>query len=157
MSKQFLRSIVRIPQFSAIHASPAGRVSQLNWLQTPPAIYGPSASGRWTMCLFFLAILLSPSFVVADKADDDFKLAVGFYRGQRWEQAAETFGDFIKEFPQHPRVNIARLYHAMSLSSLNRYAPARDQFAAFIKAEPDGKNTADARYRLGECSYYLKD
>lgn len=110
-----------------------------------------------TTLSFVVALLLGHGIAWADKAGDDFNLGVGLYRGQRWEQAADTFGQFLKDFPEHPRTNIARLYYGLSLNSLERYAPAREQFEAFIKAEPDGKNTADARYRMGECSYYLKD
>jgi TolA-binding protein len=102
-------------------------------------------------------LVLASSVAFADKASDDFNLGVGLYRGQRWEQASETFGQFLKDFPEHPRTNLARLYYALSLNSLEKYAAAREQFATFIKADPDGRNTADARYRLGECSYYLKD
>ncbi len=106
---------------------------------------------------FLLACLLAPASALADKAVDDFNLGVGLYRSQRYELAVETFDQFLKEFPEHPRVNLARLYFALSLDSLEKYAPAREQFAAFLQAEPDGQNSAEAYYRIGECSYYLRD
>jgi len=106
---------------------------------------------------FLLACLLIPASAMADKAGDDFNLGVGLYRTQRFELAADTFGQFLKEFPEHPRANLSRLYFALTLDSLEKYALAREQFEAFLKADPEGKNSAEARYRLGECSYYLRD
>ncbi len=107
--------------------------------------------------LLVTVLWLTTDAAFADKAGDDFNLGVGLYRSQRYDQSAETFGQFLKDFPEHPRANIARLYGALSLNSLEQYAPARELFTAFLKVEPDGKNAADARYRLGECSYYLRD
>lgn len=110
---------------------------------------------------FFLGmvifIMLFPTSAMADKASDDFNLGVGFYRSQRYELAVDTFSMFLTEFPEHPRTNLARLYYALSLDSLEKYEAARAQFAAFLQTEPDSRNSAEARYRLGECSYYLKD
>ncbi|MEJ7593323.1 MAG: tetratricopeptide repeat protein [Planctomycetaceae bacterium] len=106
---------------------------------------------------FLFACVLAPASVFADKAGDDFNLGVGLYRTQRYELAVDTFNQFLKEFPEHPRANLARLYCALSLDSLEKYAPARDQFVMFLQAEPEGRNAAEARYRLGECSYYLRD
>ena len=119
---------------------------------------------RGTLCrvakyiaAFLLACFLFPASAMADKAGDDFNLGVGLYRTQRFELAADTFGQFLKDFPEHPRTNLARLYLALTLDSLEKYAPAREQFVAFLKADPEGKNAAEALYRLGECSYYLRD
>ncbi len=110
-----------------------------------------------TIVAFLLACVLAPATVFADKAGDDFNLGVGLYRTQRYELAVDTFNQFLKDFPEHPRANLARLYFALSLDSLEKYATAREQFAAFLQAEPEGRNAAEARYRLGECSYYLRD
>jgi TolA-binding protein len=104
-----------------------------------------------------LVMVLFPEMAAADKATDDFNLGLGFYRGKRWEQAEETLSQFLKEFPEHSRANLARLYHARTLSVLEKYGAAREEFQRYITAEPDSKDVADARYRLGECSYFLKD
>lgn len=143
----------------------AADTSRACWLEAlnidEPGVRPQSARIRcfsWKTVLCVLLILVTgPEFVAADKATDDFNLGLGFYRGKRWEQAEETLGQFVKEFPEHPRANIARLYHARSLNVLEEYGPAREEFSAFINAEPSSKDAADARYRLGECSYFLKD
>ncbi len=112
----------------------------------------------WKAMLCLVCIVtLCPQSLMADKATDDFNLGLGFYRAKRWDQAAETLGQFVTEFPGHPRNNVARLYHARALSVLEKYEAARKEFATFIRTEPDAKDIADARYRLGECSYFLKD
>lgn len=95
--------------------------------------------------------------VAPDKAADDFNLGVGLYRDQRFELCAQTFRQFLEEFPEHPRANLARVYLGLSLSSLEQYREAREQFADNLQAEPEGANAADVRYRLGECSYYLEE
>ena len=117
----------------------------------------PLGRAAGTIIVFLLACVLAPTSAFADKAGDDFNLGVGLYRTQRYELAVETFNQFLKDFPEHPRTNLARLYSALSLDSLEKYAPAREQFAMFLQAEPAGRNAAEARYRLGECSYYLRD
>jgi TolA-binding protein len=100
--------------------------------------------------------LLAPAGA-ADQATDDFNLGVGFYRDQRWQLAADTFEQFVNQYPEHPRTNLARVYLGLSFSSLEQYDKAREQFAANASAVPDGPNAADVLYRLGECSYYLKE
>lgn len=97
------------------------------------------------------------SLSLLDKATDDFNLAVGLYRSGRWQLAADTFRQFLEEAPEHPRHSLGLLYYGLSLSSLERYADARPQFTEFLKREGESAQAADARYRLGECSYYLKD
>jgi len=106
----------------------------------------------------FLLICLSfPESAMADKAGDDFNLGVELHRTQRYELAADTLTQFLKDFPEHPRTNLARMYLGLSLSSIEKYTLAREQFALFLKAEPNGQNSGEARYRIGECSYYLRD
>ncbi len=109
------------------------------------------------ICLTDLSTVRAAPAMLADKASDDFNLGVGLYRGGRWQLAAETFGKFLQDFPDHERRSLARLYYGLSLSSLERYAEARPQFVAYIEAEGASPQAADARYRLGECSYYLKE
>lgn len=93
----------------------------------------------------------------ADKADDDFNVAVNLYRTQRYDTASEAFGKFLTEHKSHPRENIAKLYLALSLNAQEKYAEAISYLQQYLKADPDGTNSAEARYRLGECHYYLKD
>lgn len=105
------------------------------------------------VCLF----LASTTEATAFDADEDFRYATNLFRKQRWKYAAEAFESFLKEHKSHPRTEIARLYLGLSLNSLEQYAPARVQFEAFAKANPTSRNLGDAHYRIGECSYYLRE
>ena len=60
---------------------------------------------------FLLAV---PSAAPADKATDDFNLAVNLFRKERWNLASDTFGAFLKAYPQHPRAGLARLYYGLA-------------------------------------------
>ena len=109
-----------------------------------------------TMLVAVAFLLLVPSVVPADKATDDFSLAVNLFRKERWNLASDTFGAFLKAYPQHPQASLARLYYGLALNSLEDYGPAQKQFEKFITDSPNSRNIADARYRLAECSFYLK-
>ena len=112
------------------------------------------------LLLILIAIMVflsAPACCHADEALDDFNLGVGLFRKQRWELAADTFGQFLKNHAGHPRASLAQLYYGLSLNSLEKYDLARTQFENFISGNPTSPNLADARYRLGECSYYLHD
>ncbi|MCP4782207.1 MAG: tetratricopeptide repeat protein [Fuerstiella sp.] len=119
-------------------------------------------TGRFTGRLLSMLVavgfvLLIPSAAPADKATDDFNLAVNLFRKERWNLASDTFGAFLKTYPQHPRASLAQLYYGLSLNSLEDYGPARKQFEAFIADNPSSRNIADAKYRLADCSFYLKE
>ena len=103
------------------------------------------------------AALAPAAPITADKASDDFNLAVGLYRSGRWQLAADTLQQFLTENPGHPRTAVARLYLGLSLSSMEKYAEAKGHFVNYLTADPDSPLSADARYRLGECSYHLRD
>ncbi|MDG1896582.1 MAG: tetratricopeptide repeat protein [Fuerstiella sp.] len=114
--------------------------------------------GRLLSLLVAVAFLLIvPAAAPADKATDDFNLAVNLFRKERWNLASDTFGAFLKAYPQHPRASLARLYYGLTLNSLEDYGPAQKQFEKFIADSPNSRNIADARYRLAECSFYLKE
>ena len=119
-------------------------------------------TGRFTGRLLLILVsvgfvLLTPSAAPADKATDDFNLAVNLFRKERWNLASDTFGAFLKAYPQHSRASLARMYYGLSLNSLEQYGPARKQFETFIADNPSSRNIADAKYRLAECSFYLQE
>ena len=110
------------------------------------------------LLLLVAAVVLSPSQqVLADQASDDFNLAVGLYRKQRWDLAADSFRQFLDTYPEHERTNLSRLYLGLSLHSLKQYDEARQLFVDYSNEEPEGRNIADARYRIAECSYHLNE
>jgi TolA-binding protein len=118
-----------------------------------------SASKSWRIRIASVVVMFAvagqPAESFADKAGDDFNLGVGFWRRSRWTLSAETFERFVKDYPEHERVPLARFYLGLSYSSLRKYGLARGQFQEYVRLSPDGSNLAAARYRIGECSYYL--
>ncbi len=92
-----------------------------------------------------------------ENADEEYAFARGLYKTRRYDQASKAFRQFLIAHPEHPRNGVARLYYGLTLSNLNQYKEARDQFSAFIKENPGNNNLPDASYRRGECSFYLTD
>lgn len=105
--------------------------------------------------IFSTSILHTP--VRADDADSDFTFAAGFYRKNRWQYSADAFKKFLDQYPEHPRATMARLYYGLSLNSLEKYVESREQLQLFVKADPRNRYAPDARYRIAEDSYYLKN
>ncbi|MGC1272667.1 MAG: tetratricopeptide repeat protein [Planctomycetaceae bacterium] len=89
--------------------------------------------------------------------EDDYDLAVGLYKKERWDGAADAFRAFLKANPQHPHAETARLYLGLALVNADENADARDVLREFVKLHPKSKNLPDALYRLGEASYTLGD
>lgn len=102
-----------------------------------------------------VVVALQPNVLLADKAGDDFNLGVGLWRKERWTPAADSFEQFLKDYPDHPRVALAHFYLGLCRSSLQKYDQSREHFEEFLRLNPDSANAAAARYRIGECSYYL--
>ncbi len=82
--------------------------------------------------------------------------AVHFVR-ERYEDAASTYGELIKRFPNDKLVSEAHYWRANSLWMLKRFNEAHDEFAAFINSgSKDEAKLATALYRDGLCLYELK-
>lgn len=114
---------------------------------------------RRAVCgLFGLILALCPlGLLWADKGDDAYQLAAGFYKKERWDLAADGFGKFIKDHPKHPRVATARFFQGLSLVNAGDYKAARDTLRIFLAEAPMNRNIAHAVYRIAESSYLLDD
>ena len=99
--------------------------------------------------LLVCLIGLFPAGVLfADKADDAYQLAAGFYKKERWDLAASGFAKFITENPQHPRVPTARFFQGLSLVNTGDFKAARDVLGVFVKEAPMSRNLGHALYRI---------
>lgn len=108
-------------------------------------------------CVVLLNIAVGVETVCAQSAIDTYNAAAGFYRQERWQLAAESFGEFADKNPKHPQAETARLYQGLSLTNAQDYKAARPVWKTFIKEFPQSKRKADALYRLAECSYMIDD
>jgi TolA-binding protein len=119
-----------------------GRISPLFWT-------------RIAICVLSLAAFAPVASVAAP--EDDYNLAVGLYKKERWDEAAKSFQAFLKANPDNSQAPLARLYLGLALVNQGEYAPARDVLREFVMRYPKDKNLPDAMYRIGETSYSLED
>lgn len=117
----------------------------------------PASSLRRFALILLCLCLLPTTLVRADKASDEFQLAIGLYKQNRWELATETFQKYLKEYPNHENVPLAKFYLGLTLVNQQKYKAARDILREFVKQYPQNKNLPDALYRVAECSYLLDD
>ncbi len=87
----------------------------------------------------------------------EYRLATGFYKQQRWDLAADAFRDFLKKYPNHERVPYARLYLGLTLVNADQLSDARRVLRDYVRDYPKSKSLPDVLYRVGECSYLLDD
>jgi cellulose synthase operon protein C len=104
------------------------------------------------MCLA-PALFLGAPLARAAPADDQFAVAAGHYKQQRWKLAAEEFSAFLTKYADHKQATRARFYLAESLVQLRQYQPAAQQFHEFLTAAPADKLARKALFRAGESSY----
>ena len=111
-----------------------------------------------SICLIILSFSLLPiSPAQADKATDEFQLAIGLYKQNRWALATETFQKYLKDYPTHSSVPLAKFYLGLTLVNQQKYKEAREVLQNFVKAYPQNRNLPDALYRIAECSYLMDD
>ncbi len=114
-----------------------------------------------TMYLFrtLLALLsLAPAAVaLAESADDQYAVAARHYELSRWQEAADEFTAFLRDYPGHGRANVVRFFLGESLIQFGEYAEAGRQFRDFIEAEPAHRYARQATFRIGEAAFLAGD
>ncbi len=111
---------------------------------------------RFCLILLLLSLLPLP-LAHADKASDEFQLAIGLYKQNRWELATERFQKYLKDYPTDASVPLAKFYLGLTLVNQQKYQEARTILREFAKQHPQNKNLPDALYRIAECSYLVDD
>lgn len=114
-----------------------------------------AAGAAWTPTLM-RAAWLQPA-TETDDGTEDLRYAMGLYGRQRWKLAAESFQDFIKRFPKHPKLETARFHLGLTLISLDQPKDARDVLRKFLTDYPTSKDAIEAGYWVGECSFLTGD
>lgn len=105
-----------------------------------------------------IACVLLPAFArAADDLPEEYRLAVGFYNKEQWKPAAESFRSFLKNNPQHPRVETAKFFYGLTLIKLDDFRQARDVLRAYAADYPMGREAPAAAYWIGHCSFHLDD
>jgi cellulose synthase operon protein C len=110
----------------------------------------------WLMLAFALATAV-PGTALAD-LDDDYNLALQFYKQERWDLATEKLQSFVKDAPaEHGKLPLAKLYLGQALVHQRNFAAARPVFRDFVQSHPQQGDLPLAMYRVAECSYFLDD
>lgn len=109
------------------------------------------------LSVFSLVITTAAGLEAADPGLDDYNVAVGLYKQSRWNQAADQFRKFLKNYEKHEKASLARLYLGRTLVNSKDFRAARDEFRKYVSENRQNANVSEARYRIGECSYLLDD
>lgn len=117
---------------------------------------GRRGSRLWWMVCLLLGVLQLPNALRADEAED-YNLAVRLFKQAKWSSASKQFEDFIKKYPEHERVPLAKFYLGLAYVNQDEYKLAHKLLKEFVQAQPANTNIAQARYRIAECSYLLND
>ena len=88
---------------------------------------------------------------------ESYRLATGYYQRSKWALSVEEFRTFLKDMPDHPKAEKAKVFLGMALVNLKEFKEAREVFRAFIAKHQDSRYLSHAMYRTGECSFLLDD
>lgn len=95
--------------------------------------------------------------LLADAADDQFRVAATLYQRGDWATATTEFRKFLAEHTDHAKSPQARFYLAEALLQEKKWPEARLAFQESVERDPEGPNAAQARFRLGESAYLSGD
>ena len=93
----------------------------------------------------------------ADDATDQYNIASGFYRMDRFEFAAEEYEKYLKDFPKHELVPEGLFFLGESYYHLNKLDMAREKYREVVARFAGARNFHHALYRIGETSNLLSD
>jgi TolA-binding protein len=109
------------------------------------------------LLLAMICFCLPLDIAIADAGLDDYNVAVGLFKQNRWGQATDQFRKFLKTHEKHEKAPLARLYLGLALVENKDFKNARDELRKFVSENRQNPNLGQARYRIGECSYLLDD
>ena len=107
----------------------------------------------WAVWLGALWLLAAPAALRADDAEDQYAVAAGHYALKRWNLAADSFAQLLKEHPESPRTSEAVYYLGESLLMQGQLAAAEVQYRRYLQREPEGRLAKSALFRAGEALY----
>jgi len=107
--------------------------------------------------VFVLATATAGTSAWAETAQQQYRLAAGFYQTKDWQTAVDRFRRFIADHPQDEQVPAATFFVGEALVQLGRFDEARNSFQQFLSLRPDHNYAAQAMFRVGECAYLRGD
>ena len=98
-----------------------------------------------------MGVVLSSSLLRADEADDQYAVAAGHYKQERWELAAKEFQTFLSKYPTHPEVKQSVFFLAEAFLQMGGHSEeAAANFRKYLQQDPDGRFARQALFRAGE-------
>jgi TolA-binding protein len=110
-----------------------------------------------TLLVWCVACGGSSTALLAADANDDYRLAVSFYKDKKFKLAAEQFREFIARHPNHRQVENAMYFRGLALINLEDHKTARDVLRKYRERFPKGRDAATALYWVGQCSFLIDD
>ena len=91
----------------------------------------------------------------SDLADEDYRMAAGYYQQADWAECAAAFEDFVTRHPEHRKTSEANFFLAEAKIQLGNYADSLVGFQSFIERNPNHKFVPRATFRMGEAAFQL--
>lgn len=99
----------------------------------------------------------SSSSMDSAKVRQDYQQALNILREGRYMQAAESFRDFLKQYPDSGYAANAQYWLAESFYVTRQFPQALEEFSKVVNAYPDSNKVADARLKIGFIHYEMSD
>ncbi len=112
---------------------------------------------RRLLPIWFLAANLLAGPARADEATDQYNVASGFFKINRFDLAAEEYEKFLKTYAKHEQVPEALYFLGESYYQLNKLEEARKNFREVVAKFANSRNYYYALYRVGDTSHLLGD
>lgn len=87
---------------------------------------------------------------------DNYQVALELLRGERYDQSAVSFKEFLVAFPDSPLAANAQYWLAESYYASNDFELALADFARVIDNYPQSTKVPDALLKMGYCNYSLQ-
>ncbi len=105
-----------------------------------------------------LAMVFTAGTVQAQQdglADDDYRLATGYYKRTQWPQSAKAFQEFTLQYPDHAKAGLAEFFYGESRMQMGEYTDAFLAFKNVVENRPNHRMIQRATFRMGEAAYQL--
>ncbi len=104
-----------------------------------------------------MAVALMTATAPADEASDQYVVAAGHYRAQRWELAAEEFQTFLDKYPAHADRSQGIFFLAEALLQTGKHSEARRRFQECLGDGLEERFRKAALFRAGEAAYLARE
>ncbi len=102
------------------------------------------------VCATALSVVLLTGFQTPDDGDDQYQYLFGLQREGMHELVVKEARAFLRDYPEHEKIDLARYRLALSLFELDQFETAAQSFTA-LTALDDFEFGQESWFRLGQC------